>query len=82
MPKGLKITTTHNETIHKLYDTEIVKIDHESKTAQLETGGWMTMHTKKCINLALRPMGLTLRQVKGEWFVNGVPFQDGMRVSL
>lgn len=89
LPKGLSIVddSGHNLLAAQLYQTVIVH--YQSGHLTLKHGGWLTAHTKKCINLVLSQydLGLNVKQVKGEWFVSNrdgksVPFQDGMRISI
>lgn len=89
LPKGLTITddSGHNIVVGRLYNTDIVH--YRQAWLTLRHGGWLTKHTKKCINLILDhyKFGLTVTQVKGEWIVSNkdgrsVPFVDGMRISI
>lgn len=97
LPKGLVIRATQFGTQATLYETNIVTINHEKKCIILRNGGWVTNHTKKCINLVLKDFGLEVRQVKGNWYViqfdthllpekvvlkDSVPFRDGMSISI
>jgi len=85
LPKGLSIVSIQDSTIVKLYQTNIVtKIGLKLR---LESGGWRTSHTKKCMNLILRQHGLNVYQKNNEWFVSNQDgstqvFQDGMTIEL
>jgi len=85
LPKGLSIVSIQDSTIVRLYQTNIVT--KVGLKMVLETGGWKTKHTKKCINLILNQHGLNVYQKKNVWYVSKadgstVPFQDGMTVSI
>lgn len=88
MAKGLKVLTYENETVHKLYQTEIVRYDHQNKVIQLETGGWFSMHTKKCMNLALNPLDYSVIQRQGTWYLvnqnslETIEFENGMQFKV
>ena len=82
LPKGLSITPYQNKTIARLYQTNIVEIDHETGCITLRNGGWLTKHTKKCTNLVLAKFNINVRQKNFTWYVetqNGtLEYQDGM----
>jgi len=84
LPKGVSIYDFNGKTSIKLYDTYIFKIDHETMQITLNSGGWNTKHTKKCINMSFDSCHVNahLFQKKGEWFVSFrdkiVPFTDSM----
>ena len=87
LPKGLKISKHSTGLEAVLYQTRIVSVFGNSLI--LRSGGWLTPHTKKCINLILsqNETGMNVAQVKGKWIVSKrdgktVPFEDGMVVSL
>jgi sporulation protein YlmC with PRC-barrel domain len=67
LPKGLSIVSVANLKIAKLYDTNIVIVDGINNLITINTGGWYTRHTKKCINLVLNSMGLYLTQKNFKW---------------
>lgn len=69
LPKGLTIVNVPKLEIAKLYDTNIMLANEETGLITLNTGGWKTKHTKKCMNLALAKYGLSVKQVNFEWFV-------------
>jgi hypothetical protein len=86
-PKGLQFIKNSDNAYAKLYDTDIfVQIGNK---VTLNSGGWRTMHTKKCINLICSDLGLgvSVQQKAGNWLVNlpgGVqlPFVDGIEINL
>lgn len=85
-PKGLQFFENENKAYGKLYNTMIfTKIDG---TVTLDSGGWKTMHTKKCLNLIFRDLnlGVSVYQKKGEWFVVNdgavMPFVDRMTFEV
>jgi hypothetical protein len=69
LPKGLSVVSKQDVTIYTLYQTDIVEINHATKSLILRTGGWNGPHTKKCINLALKEFSINVRQIKGKWYV-------------
>jgi len=88
LPKGLRVTSSinSNHTIYKLYDTEIVKFNHIAGLLELQSGGWLTKHTKKCMNLALTGTGYYVMQKGGQWYVGSTkgfaPYTDGMKLAV
>jgi hypothetical protein len=85
-PKGFAIISMDDRIVAQLYNTVIFK--REDGVVQLNSGGWRTMHTKKCLNLIFKDLGLPLyvTQKKGEWYVlRGevkVPFTDNMKLEV
>lgn len=90
MPKGFKIiqVDSTNQIAH-LYNTTIVK--SSGRNIVLNSGGWYTMHTKKCMNIFLRPFNASVFQKKGQWYVSylnddctqvTVSFQDNMQFRV
>lgn len=81
-PKGYTVFSEENKIKSVLYKTLIVVIANEFIT--LNSGGWKTMHTKKCMNLSLAKSGYRVFQRKGLWYVEDMlrsdemPFSDGM----
>lgn len=61
----------------------------DGNTVTLNSGGWMTVTTKRKMNQASYQFGLRygVHQVKGEWFVTlgdcrlVLPFKDGMKFN-
>jgi hypothetical protein len=86
LPKGLRVRTTENETVYTLYQTDIVTFNHRDKLIQLKCEGWYTIHTKKCMNLALNELGYYVRQRKGDWYIETdkttTEFEDGIILRL
>jgi len=89
LPKGLSIVNINSLKIAQLYQTKIVVFDSNQGTVTLNSGGWSTKHTKKCINLVLASTCFSLVQRDFEWYViktdaNGqrksVPFRDGIEL--
>lgn len=64
LPRGMKILS--NGDI-RLYSTQIVSF--ANGYINLNTGGWDGPHTKKCMNLALQPLGFSVAQKKHKWSV-------------
>lgn len=90
LPKGLSVVTIKGLTVAKLYQTNIVIVDETAKKITLNSGGWLTKHTKKCSNLVLGQFGLSIVQRDFQWYViktdsqgrkQSVSFQDGIEVS-
>ena len=86
LPKGLSITPFKTNTIARLYNTNIVEIDHNNSTITLNSGGWLTKHTKKCINIVLDKFDLSIYQEKFQWYVVGagtrIEFIDGIKINV
>ena len=88
LPKGLSVVPFKGETVARLYQTNIVLVDHGAQTLTLDNGGWQTMHTKKCMNLILEAFGFSVHQKKGEWFVTNTktgevkPYENGQAIPL
>ncbi len=86
LPKGLTIVPHNDTTIGRLYQTNIVEIDHRRKRLILRNGGWETKHTKKCTNMIISEYGLNVTQKDFKWYVvsqnRTVPYVDGMSISL
>lgn len=91
MPKGYSVSIRDSKLVARLYDTDIVAV--EGKTITLNSGGWKTNHTKKCMNLALRDVfgQVSVYQKQGDWYVSFlnefntmqvVSFQDGLKLEL
>ena len=88
---GLKIIDFDGSTIHKLYNTDIVKIEYDSTgflNIVLNSGGYKTNHTKNCMNDALDRFGVKVFQKNFKWFFsidNGNvtwDFEDGMNLGI
>ena len=86
LPKGLSIVPIKSLTVARLYNTNIVQIDHANNVITLQNGGWNTNHTKKCINLVMQNYDFNLYQKNYEWFVvfqgETIPFEDGMQIEM
>lgn len=90
-PKGLKVVEIIKNVpsegiIADLYDTRILEI--RPGYIKFNSGGWRTMHTKKCMNLVLSELGLPayVRQKGGVWYVEhrgqSFEFKDGYVLSF
>lgn len=85
-PKGLQFIADKDNAYGKLYDTMIFR--QIGNTVTLNSGGWRTMHTKKCLNLIFKDLKLNVSvfQVQGLWYVQigttEIPFEDGMQLNL
>jgi hypothetical protein len=86
-PRGLQFIKIADNAYAKLYDTNI--FTQIGNKITLNSGGWRTMHTKKCMNLIFKDLGLPIyvQQKNGYWNVNlggGVilPFVDGIEINL
>ena len=69
MPKGLSVIFHNGILLAKLYNTVIVEYIPADNRLTLRSGGWWTMHTKKCINLVLAEYGFKVVQRKKQWYV-------------
>lgn len=85
-PRGLKISEVNGSVVIQLYNTVIVRI--LDGKIHLNSGGWLTMHTKKCINLIIEAYGYKVFQRKGSWYIHNltdetfVDFKDGLVIDL
>jgi len=89
--KGLQVLKLDNTLIHKLYDTDIVKIEYQTwgyTNVILNSGGWKTRHTKICMNDVLDQFNLKVIQKNFGWFLvdsnNTIAwdFEDGMTLGI
>lgn len=86
--KGLNVTMNKGLITGVLYQTKIISVDCHKKSLTLRSGGWYTMHTKKCINRILDYYEINVKvfQEKGDWFVfqneTKIPFQNGMQIKF
>lgn len=64
------------DTHFRLHETDIVTL-HADGTTTLRTGGFKTDTTKDRMNRFM-PKGYHITRCNGIWWVNSVPFQDGM----
>ena len=97
--KGLQvldfIVGTKKTQIHRLYDTDIVTIEHQAVKNEitytnviLNAGGWRTNHTKNCMNDVLNQFDLKVIQKDFNWFLvdghNTIAwdFEDGMNLGI
>lgn len=88
-PKGMSLIETDKAVMSRLYETNIVEFDKVTKCLTLRSGGWYTMHTKKCINLVLTKYGLpfTLKQISHQWRLvtqdgKFIDFTDGIKILI
>ena len=88
---GLKILDFNGTIIHKLYNTNIVKIEHTDTgyiNIVLNSGGYQTNHTKNCMNDVLDKFDVKVFQKNFKWFLsvdNGATtwdFEDGMNLGI
>jgi hypothetical protein len=82
---NVKVRNTPDAIVVTLHQTDIVVFDKIKNSVRITSGGWKTPTTKTAINNALSQIeamtGLSLGRVsavKGEWFVEQMPFRDGM----
>jgi len=89
--KGLQVSKLDNTLIHKLYDTDIVKIEYQTwgyTNVTLSSGGWKTRHTKICMNDVLDQFNLKVIQKDFNWFlvdndnIIAWDFEDGMNLGI
>ncbi len=85
-PKAFKCVQDGDKIVGLLYNTTIlIKIGNK---IVLNSDGFRTMHTKKCINLIAKDLNLDfyVKQTKGDWFVmlnnKVLAFKDDMEFSL
>ena len=88
---GLQVLNFNGTTIHQLYNTDIVKIEHEAwgyTNIILNSGGYRTNHTKNCMSDVLDKFGIRVFQKNFKWFLsidNGNvtwDFEDKMNISI
>lgn len=81
--KGLVQFKEVNKVRVKLYDTDILVLETDKMV--LNSGGWLTKHTKNCINDNL-PVGYELYQSNKQWYVSSpnsvYQFVDGLVIYL
>jgi len=83
--KGLSTYTDSDGSVNfKLYDTVILKIKNNKLI--LNSGGWITNHTKNCINDNLPPE-YKLYQKNYNWYVDTptskkIKFEDNIIISI
>lgn len=89
LPKGLSVIEHNGLTLAQLYNTLIVALKDEGEkiTINLNSGGWTTKHTKKCINLVLNPYGVRVYQKQFKWYIDTntgttLEFNDNMTFSI
>ena len=88
--KGLHVHSSNMKTIHTLYSTDIIKMEHEGGYTNviLNAGGWRTNHTKNCMNDVLTAYDLKVIQKDFNWFLvdehNTIAwdFEDGMNLGI
>ena len=68
-----------DEFVVRLHRTNIL-VFYPDGDVRISTDGWETVTTKDRLNQLL-PIGMRICQVKGEWYINGTPFRDGMLLS-
>ena len=88
---GLQILDSSGTTIHKLYNTNIVKIEHTDTgyiNIVLNSGGYRTNHTKNCMNDVLNRFDIKVFQKNFKWFLSienddmTWDFEDNMNLSI
>ena len=88
---GLQILDLNGTIIHKLYNTDIVKIEYQPWgyiNIVLNSGGYKTNHTKNCMNDVLDKFDVKVFQKNFKWFLsvdNGATtwdFEDGMNLGI
>jgi len=88
---GLQILDFNGTTIHKLYNTDIVKIEYDSTgflNIVLNSGGYRTNHTKNCMNDVLSRFNIKVIQKNFMWFLVddhstiAWDFEDGMNLGI
>ena len=81
--KGLSTFNDNGVINFKLYDTIILKIDGDNYT--LNSGGWLTNHTKNCINDNL-PHGYRIFQQENTWKIQTpeavLKFEDNQTINV
>ena len=77
-PKGYCVHMDGTTTIAKLYATNIVTV--KDGVVTLDTGGHNGPHTRKCMNLFVKSMGIRVFQKDWNWFLSyedlTIPFEN------
>jgi len=88
LPKGLSLIHHEGKTLVQLYNTLIAVIDKTGPAPlfRLNSGGWQTKHTKKCLNLVLNEYGVYVYQKNFNWYINtpihqNMEFTDGIEFT-
>lgn len=87
LPRGLSIVEVTGLKIAKLYSTNIVLINDATNEILLNSDGWNTKHTKKCMNLVINRYGFNVYQKDFTWYVqdsngNVQEFHNGIKLKL
>ena len=62
-----------------LHKTDVVTFNADG-TIILDSGGWQTVTTRNRLNSYL-PFNLYIKQIKGIWYINEIPFYDKMVIG-
>jgi len=88
---GLQVLDFKGLRIHKLYNTNIVKIEHTDTgyiNIVLNSGGYRTNHTKNCMNDVLNRFDIKVFQKNFKWFLSienddmTWDFEDNMNLGI
>lgn len=73
------IVKRDNNLAIRLHQTDVVTFTPNNDMI-LDSGGWMTATTKDRINNAINEAGKRINQKRGNWFIDGLKFQDGLTI--
>lgn len=76
----IEYTRANGDKVIRLHQTDIMTITPRGKIS-LNTGGWQTVTTKERLNRYL-PSGFRINQEKGIWYLNEIPYRDGMTIGV
>ena len=68
---------SNGERVIRLYRTDIVTFSPDGHSVTLDSGGYRTATTKDRMN---RYSGFTISRIKRSWYIDGVPYYDGITI--
>lgn len=79
---NIRVVMSGASKVVMLHNNAIFAIDNNGFT--LSSCSWRTPTTKTAINRAFSQLHMNYRvyQVKGQWFLNKIPFTDGMSITF
>lgn len=79
---NIKVIKEDDKLIVLLHDNKVFELTNEGFS--ISSCGWKTPTTKTAINRALDQLRMNYRisAVKGNWFLNNLPFEDDMKITF
>lgn len=68
---------SNGERVIQLHHTDIVTFSTDGRSVTLDSGGWRTHTTRDRMSAY---SNVRISQVKGSWYVDGVPYYDGITI--